>query len=180
MKQNTTTRGLIIHMITLGIDPGLAIMGYGVVEEKKNQYKTLAYGAIRTESSLEMEERLKILYTSLLSIIDEYRPEALSVERLFFYRNVSSAMEVGQARGVAILAGAMRGLPFYEYTPPQIKQAVTSNPRAEKAQVGYMVRAILGLPKVPKPDDVADALAAAICHINMRPRQLEKIIQSNA
>ena len=151
-------------MVILGIDPGLAIVGYGVVECKGNKYKALDYGCITTDSKILFPERLKIIYDELSSIIDKYNPEDMAVEELFFNKNVKTAIKVGQARGVGVLAGINKGLGIYEYTPLQIKQSITGYGRADKRQIQNMVKLLLNLKEIPKPDDVADALAIAICH----------------
>jgi len=151
-------------MIILGIDPGIAIVGYSIIECSGNKFKALDYGCIRTDSSLLFPERVKIIYDRLMEIIEKYRPEDLAVEELFFNKNVKTAIQVGQARGVEILAAVNKGLGIYEYTPLQIKQAVVGYGRAEKEQVQEMVKVLLNLKEKPKPDDVADALAVAICH----------------
>ena len=151
-------------MIILGIDPGLATVGYGVIEYKGNRYKTIDYGTIRTDSKTIFPERLKKIYDELSNIIDRYNPVDLAVEELFFNKNVKTAIQVGQARGVEILAAIHKGLEVYEYTPLQVKQAVVGYGRAEKSQVQEMVKILLNLKEIPKPDDAADALAVAICH----------------
>ncbi|MFV0518279.1 MAG: crossover junction endodeoxyribonuclease RuvC [Aminipila sp.] len=151
-------------MRILGIDPGYAILGYGIVEMKGNKFQVCGYGAITTEASMEMTDRLKCIYNSLTEIIAEYEPDVASIEELFFNTNTKTAIMVGQARGVAILACANSGMEIDEYTPLQIKQAIVGYGRAEKKQVQNMVKTILNLKEVPKPDDTADALAAAICH----------------
>lgn len=151
-------------MIILGIDPGIAIVGYGILEVNGSKLKALDYGCIKTESNLTFPERIKIIYDKLTDLIDRYRPTDLAVEELFFNKNVKTAILVGQARGVEILAAVNRGLEVYEYTPLQVKQAVVGYGRAEKEQVQEMVRVLLNLNEKPKPDDVADALAVAICH----------------
>lgn len=151
-------------MIILGIDPGIAIVGYSIIECSGNKFKALDYGCIRTDLSLLFPERVKIIYDRLMEIIEKYRPEDLAVEELFFNKNVKTAIQVGQARGVEILAAVNKGLGIYEYTPLQIKQAVVGYGRAEKEQVQEMVKVLLNLKEKPKPDDVADALAVAICH----------------
>ncbi|QIB69286.1 crossover junction endodeoxyribonuclease RuvC [Aminipila butyrica] len=151
-------------MRILGIDPGYAILGYGIIDMKGNHFEVCGYGAVTTEASMDMTDRLKCLYSSLMEIIVEYEPEVASVEELFFNTNVKTAIMVGQARGVAILACANSGMSIAEYTPLQIKQALVGYGRAEKKQVQAMVKTILNLKEVPKPDDTADALAAAICH----------------
>lgn len=151
-------------MILLGIDPGIAIVGYGVLECKGNKFKTLDYGTITTKSSSPFPERLEIIYEEMLSIIDEYNPVDLAIEELFFNKNVKTAMKVGQARGVEILAAVNKGLKIYEYTPLQVKQGVVGYGRADKRQVQKMVKMLLNLKEIPKPDDAADALALALCH----------------
>ncbi len=151
-------------MIILGIDPGLAIVGYGVIEYLGNKYRVIDYGAITTESDMDFPDRLKIIYDELSHIIDRYKPEDLAMEELFFNKNVKTAIKVGQARGVQILCAKNKGLDIYEYTPLQVKQAVVGYGRAEKSQVQEMVKVLLNLKEIPKPDDVADALAVAICH----------------
>ncbi|MBQ9972466.1 MAG: crossover junction endodeoxyribonuclease RuvC [Firmicutes bacterium] len=150
-------------MKILGIDPGYAILGWGVVEMKGNSFKALNYGAVTTPAGMDMTDRLKVLYNELMNIIVEEEPDIASVEELFFNTNTKTAIMVGQARGVALLACANSGLPVYEFTPLQIKQGLVGYGRAEKKQVQMMVKTILGLSSVPKPDDTADALAAAIC-----------------
>lgn len=151
-------------MRILGIDPGFAIMGYGLIEMKGNRFTVLSYGSVTTDTGMKMPDRLKHLYSSLMDIIDEYQPEVAAIEELFFNKNTKTALLVGQARGVAILACANSGLQIYEYTPLQIKQGLVGYGRAEKKQIQQMVKTILNLTEVPKPDDTADALAAAICH----------------
>ncbi|WP_313757100.1 crossover junction endodeoxyribonuclease RuvC [Tissierella sp.] len=151
-------------MIILGIDPGIAIVGYSIVECSGNKFKAIDYGCIRTDSDILFPDRIKIIYTKLTEIIEKYNPEDLAVEELFFNKNVKTAIKVGQARGVEILAAVNKGLNIYEYTPLQIKQSVVGYGRADKNQVQEMVRILLNLKEKPKPDDVADALAVAICH----------------
>ena len=151
-------------MKILGIDPGYAILGYGIIEKNGNSFKVCRYGSLITDSSMPMTERLEYLYYSLLDIIETERPDVASIEQLFFNTNAKTAILVGQARGVAVLACVKKGLEVEEYTPLQIKQALVGYGRAEKKQVQMMVKTILNLKKIPKPDDTADALAAAICH----------------
>jgi crossover junction endodeoxyribonuclease RuvC len=151
-------------MRILGIDPGYAIMGWGVIEKKGSSFFPVAYGSIETEKETPMPERLKHLYASLMDIISEYDPEEVSIEELYFNNNAKTAIFVGQARGVALLACTNSGLDIFEYTPLQIKTAMTGFGRAEKKQIQAMVKMILNLEAIPKPDDTADALAAAICH----------------
>lgn len=151
-------------MIILGIDPGIALVGYSIVEFIGNRYRALEYGCITTDASLSCPERLQIIYRELTDIIEKYKPDDFAIEELFFNKNVKTAITVGQARGVQILAGINSGLPIYEYTPLQIKQAVTGYGRADKRQVQEMVKLLLNLKEIPKPDDAADALAVALCH----------------
>lgn len=151
-------------MIILGIDPGIAIVGYGIIECKGNNYKAIDYGCITTDSKLLFPDRLKIVYDELNLIIDKYKPTDLAIEELFFNKNAKTAIKVGQARGVEVLAAVNKNLGIYEYTPLQIKQAVVGYGRAEKHQIQEMVKFLLSLKEIPKPDDVADALAVAICH----------------
>ena len=151
-------------MIILGIDPGLAIVGYGVIEFIGNRYKVLDYGVITTSKDTFFPDRLKQIYDELSLIIDKYNPEDLAMEELFFNKNVKTAIKVGQARGASILCAKNKGLNIFEYTPLQIKQAVVGYGRAEKKQIQEMVKILLNLKKIPKPDDAADALAVAICH----------------
>lgn len=153
-------------MIILGIDPGFAITGYGIVEYIGNKYSVIDYGAITTPAGKPLSERLLTLYNSLEEIIEKYKPDAISVEELFINKNIKTALSVGHGRGVVILAAAKSGRKVFEYTPLQVKQSVVGYGRADKNQVQQMVKIILNLPKIPKPDDVSDALAIAICHGN--------------
>lgn len=151
-------------MIILGIDPGLATTGYGVVKKEGNSFKLIDYDTITTSSDRTDVDRLSQLYEELLSLIDKYNPEHIAVEELFFNKNVKTAIRVGQARGVILLAGAQQSINVAEYTPLQVKQAVVGYGRASKQQVQQMVKALLNLEEIPKPDDAADALAISICH----------------
>lgn len=151
-------------LLILGIDPGSAITGYGLVKEIGSTLQAVDYGCIRTASTLSLEARLHKIYLEVCQLIEKYKPTHFAVEELFFNKNVRTALTVGQARGVILLAGAQAGLQVHEYTPLQVKQAVVGYGRAEKAQIQFMVKTILALPAIPKPDDVADALAIAICH----------------
>jgi len=153
-------------MLVLGVDPGTAITGYGLVQEAEGQLQAVAYGAITTPSDWALPQRLLKIYRDLTALIREYNPTEGAVEQLFFSRNVKTALAVGQARGVALLALAEGGLPVHEYTPLQVKQSVVGYGRAEKAQVQELVKLLLGLEVVPQPDDAADALAIAICHLH--------------
>jgi len=156
-------------MRVLGIDPGIAITGYGVVEEVQGEPKPLAFGVVRTPAGQPLPMRLQSIYRALRELATDWRPTAAAVEELFFSSNVRTAMSVGQARGVALLALADAGLAVAEYTPLTVKQAVTGYGNADKAQVQEMVRLLLGLAEVPRPDDAADALAVAICHLHSAP-----------
>ena len=151
-------------MIILGIDPGLAIVGWGVVEYRAGKFKTLGYGAIRTEAGTRTEERLLGIYRDLNIIIDHFHPDEMAVEELFFNTNITTGIRVAEARGIVLLCGEQKGLRISEYTPLQVKQAVVGYGRAEKKQVMTMVTSLLGLKETPKPDDTADALAIAVCH----------------
>lgn len=151
-------------MIILGIDPGLAIVGYGVIEVIGNKYRVLEYGAINTTPNSSFPHRLEKIYRDMDSVIKKYNPEDIAFEELFFNKNVKTAINVSQARGVEVLCAKLNNKRLFEYTPLQIKQAIVGYGRAEKSQVQYMVKTILNLKEVPKPDDVADALAVAITH----------------
>jgi len=153
-------------MRILGIDPGTAITGYGVVEEVAGDLKPVASGVIRTPAGQPLPARLQLIYQGVKALTTEWEPETAAVEELFFSSNVRTAMSVGQARGVTLLALADAGLDVAEYTPLTIKQAVTGYGNADKAQVQEMVRLLLGLAEIPRPDDAADALAVAICHFH--------------
>ena len=151
-------------MRILGIDPGYALLGYGVVDTGSIKLTPVDYGVIETKPIEPLPKRLERLYDGMNQLITQYQPEAAVFEELFFYRNTTTALAVGAGRGVAILAAQQAGLPLYEYTPMQIKLAVTGNGHADKHAVQTMVRMLLSLSALPKPDDAADALAAAICH----------------
>lgn len=151
-------------MVILGIDPGYAIVGYGAVEYNRGRFRPLGYGAITTPAGVPLQKRLLEIHQDMLTLLDQFKPEAASVEELFFNTNVTTGIAVGHARGVILLALAQRDIPFFEYTPAQVKQAVTGYGRAEKRQVMEMTRNLLGLKKIPRPDDAADALAVAVCH----------------
>lgn len=158
-------------MLTLGIDPGTAITGYGLVRATGDDYELVDFGVITTSASLSLPARLRVLYQELTRIIETWRPDDAAVEQLFFSRNARTALAVGHARGVALLVLANAGLPIAEYTPGQVKQAVVGYGRGQKGQIQEMVRLLLNLDEVPTPDDAADALAIAICHINCRRTQ---------
>ena len=151
-------------MIILGIDPGFAIVGWGVIEFKANKHKPVAFGAITTRAHTDFNLRLKQIYDDTVELIEKSKPDAVSIEKLFFTTNVTTGIQVAQARGVILLAAQQAGVPVYEYTPLQVKTAVTGYGKARKAQVMEMTRRLLHLKEVPKPDDTADALAIAITH----------------
>lgn len=151
-------------MRILGVDPGYALMGYGVVDVQGTKLTCVDYGVIETKPPEPLPERLGRLYDGMEELIRRYQPQAAVFEELFFYRNTTTALAVGAGRGVALLAAQQAGLPLYEYTPMQIKLAVTGDGHAQKQAVQSMVRMLLSLGCIPKPDDAADALAAAICH----------------
>jgi len=152
-------------MRVLGVDPGLGRCGWAVLEGRGGRARAVGYGTVHTEGD-EVATRLAELATKLRQVLAAHRPEALAIERLFFNANVRTAMTVGQASGVVLLLAAEHGLQVTAYTPPQVKQAVTGSGSAPKEQVGYMVKALLGLASVPTPADTADALAVALCHLN--------------
>lgn len=151
-------------MIILGIDPGLAIVGFGVLEKQKNKVDVIDYGVITTPKGDTLPIRLEKIYKGMCELIDHYKPDQVAVEELFFNTNITTGIAVAEARGVILLACINKGCKLYEYTPLQIKQALTGNGRADKHQVQFMVKAILKLNAIPKPDDAADGLAAALCH----------------
>lgn len=150
--------------IILGIDPGLARMGYGVVAQQGHQMKAGDYGTLTTPAGEPLEKRLAEMFGKLRKVLAKVKPGAVAIEELFFSRNAKTAIAVGQARGVALLACGLAGVPVYEYRPMEIKQAVAGHGGADKEQVQKMVKLLLGLKEVPQPDDTADALAAAITH----------------
>ena len=151
-------------MVILGIDPGYAIVGYGLINYEKNRFSVIDYGAITTEAKTPFNQRLHIIFNDLAALIEKYKPEAMAIEKLFYNTNAKTVIDVAQARGVIMLAAEINGIEAYEYTPLQVKQSVVGYGRAEKKQVQEMTRVILNLEKIPKPDDTADALAMAICH----------------
>lgn len=151
-------------MRILGIDPGTGILGFGVIEQQGAKIKLIDAGVIRTPVKEDDAVRLQTIYEELTEIINDTKPQVMSVEKLFFAQNVTTAMTVAQARGVILLCGKQAGLDIYEYTPLQIKQALTGYGRADKKQIQEMVRVTLGLKDVPRPDDCADAIAAALIH----------------
>lgn len=154
-------------MRILGIDPGYATIGWGVLDYDKNKFFIVDFGAVTTEAGLPFEDRLKTIYEDISYIMDSTHPDALSMEKLFFQNNKKTAIDVAQARGVLMLAARQHCIDIFEYTPLQVKQGVVGYGKAEKRQVMEMTKNILGLPEVPKPDDTADALAMAICHAHI-------------
>ena len=159
-------------MVILGIDPGLAIVGWGVVDYTAGRFTTLGFGSIQTPAGTRTEERLAIIYKQLNAIIDHFKPAEMAVEELFFTNNITTGIRVAEARGIVLLCGEQKGIKISEYTPMQVKQAVVGYGKAEKKQVIAMVTSILRLPAPPKPDDTADALAIAICHGHCGPSRI--------
>ena len=155
-------------MRVLGIDPGTAITGYGVVDENEQGLALVDCGVVTTPAGEPLPQRLQRIYRGLAGVVDQYRPEVAAVEELFFSRNVRTALSVGHARGVALLALADAGLAIFEYKPLEVKQAVAGYGGADKHQVQEMVRMLLSLDEVPRPDDAADAVAVAVCHLHSR------------
>jgi crossover junction endodeoxyribonuclease RuvC len=153
-------------VLALGIDPGTAITGYGLVREDEEGLVLIAYGAVTTPPGQPLPKRLQSIYQGLVQVIHQYQPEVAAVEELFFSRNARTALSVGHARGVVLLALADAGLPIYEYKPLAVKQAIVGYGHADKRQVQEMVRLVLCLPQLPQPDDAADAIALAVCHIH--------------
>lgn len=151
-------------MVILGVDPGYAILGYGVIDYVNGQMSAVDYGVIETKPSMTFPERLEFLHCGVSLLIKKFRPDHIAFEELFFYHNAKTAIQVAAGRGVALLAAQQAGLPLYEYTPMQIKLSVTGDGHADKHQVQSMVKLLLKLNSLPKPDDAADALGAAICH----------------
>ena len=159
-------------MIVLGLDPGYATVGYGVIDHKSGSSRLIAYGAVTTAPGLPLACRLSEIYNDVVTLIETYKPDSACVEELFFNTNVKTAIQVGHARGVILLACQQCGVEPAEYTPLQVKQAVVGYGRAEKRQVMEMVRIMLNLDAIPKPDDAADALAIAICHAHSSTSRL--------
>ncbi|NOX62070.1 MAG: crossover junction endodeoxyribonuclease RuvC [Chloroflexi bacterium] len=152
--------------VVLGIDPGIAITGYGVIAEQDQQTLVLEYGVIRTAASTPFPQRLRALYDELSALIERHRPDAIAVEELFFARNARTALNVGHARGVVLLAAAQSDASFHQYKPVEVKQAITGYGAADKRQMQEMIRLLLALEAIPRPDDAADALAIALCHLH--------------
>ena len=161
-------------MIILGIDPGYAIVGWGVVEYTGSKFKTLGYGSITTPAGMPVVERLERIYRGMLEIIEKYKPDQMAIEELFFNTNAKTAIVVAQARGIILLSAKISGVSIAEYTPLQVKMAVVGYGKAEKKQVITMVTSMLRLDAPPKPDDTADALAIAICHAHTGGSRIAK------
>lgn len=153
-------------MLIMGIDPGIGISGYGVISNEDNICNVIEYGVVRTSSGQEMPYRLKQIYENYAVLMQKYKPNAVAVEELFYNKNAKTIISVGQARGASILAAALSNIEVFEYTPLQVKQAVVGYGRADKMQVQQMIKMFFKLDKLPKPDDAADALAVALCHMN--------------
>ena len=167
-------------MVVFGIDPGYAIVGWGAVSFKANTYKPLGFGSIETQAHTDFNQRLEYIYDEVYSILERCRPDALAIERLYFQNNKTTAIMVAEARGVTLLAAQKLKIPVFEYTPLQVKTAVTGYGKAKKPQVMEMTRRLLKLPEVPKPDDTADALAIAICHIQAAGSQLRQLLNKKS
>jgi crossover junction endodeoxyribonuclease RuvC len=153
-------------MIVIGIDPGLATVGFGVIRMENGNITPISYGCIRTTTNKQTAERLLEIFGETRSLFEKYVPEVIAVEKLFFSRNVTNALSVSEARGVIFLAAQQMNIPIIEYTPNQVKQAITGSGRADKKQMQEMIKRLLGLDEIPKPDDAADGLSIALCHIN--------------
>ncbi len=151
-------------MVILGLDPGIATVGFGIIQGNQGNFASLAYGAIRTEAGLPLSERLDTIFQDVNVMLDQFRPDAVAVEELFFNTNITTGIAVAHGRGILLLACRQKHIPIYEYTPLQVKQSVVGYGRAEKKQVMDMVKRLLHLEKIPRPDDAADALAIALCH----------------
>ena len=160
-------------MLVLGIDPGYAIVGYGAVDYLKGRYMSIGYGAVTTDADVDFNRRLEIIYDNCLVMFNKCRPDAIAIEKLYFNNNQKTAIGVAQARGVILLAAKKAGIQIYEYTPLQVKIAVTGYGQATKLQVMEMTKKLLHLKKMPKLDDTMDALAIAICHANTSTTNLK-------
>ena len=164
-------------MIILGLDPGLAIVGWGVLESARRGFRVRGYGSVTTPANTPTEERLATIYSDMNELFMRFRPDAVSVEELFFSKNITTGIRVAEARGVLLLSAQQHCVPVFEYSPPQVKQAVVGYGNAEKRQVISMVTSLLSLKAPPKPDDTADALALAICHANSAASPLARLGQ---
>lgn len=154
-------------MIVIGIDPGLATVGFGVIRTERGVITPVSYGCIRTSAEKQAPERLLEIYTEINALFEKYSPSVVSVEKLFFNKNVTNAMGVSEARGVIFLAAQQKNIPVFEYTPLQVKQAITGSGRADKKQMQDMIKRLLNLSEIPRPDDAADGLSIALCHIHI-------------
>lgn len=163
-------------MIILGIDPGYAIVGWGVIDTKGNKFTPLSFGAITTDANMDFNKRLQVIYDELDSIIKEFKPDCVSIEKLYYQSNQKTVIMVAEARGVILLAAQKNNLQVFEYTPLQVKSAVTGYGKANKSQVMEMTKKLLRLKEVPRPDDTADALAIAICHSHTGNTNLKQIL----
>lgn len=166
-------------MRIIGIDPGYAIVGYGVVDYDGYNFKTVAYGAVTTEAGLPFSQRLADIYNDMMTLLKRYKPDGMSIERLYFNTNTTTAIDVAQARGVILLSAKNSSVNIFEYTPLQVKQSITGYGKAEKHQVMEMVKSFLSLKSVPKPDDTADALALAICHCHCSGNIYSRLSKEN-
>lgn len=162
-------------MKILGIDPGYAIVGFGVIDYGRKGFEVIDYGAITTPADMDFHSRLLEIFNDTCFILDKHKPEAVAIERLYFTTNQKTAIDVAQARGIIILAARQRNIPVFEYTPLQVKQSVTGYGKAVKKQVQELTKNILHLPAIPKPDDTADALAIAVCHAHASGSQLNSL-----
>ena len=162
-------------MIVLGLDPGYAIVGYGAIETQRGKHRLLCYGAITTPAGMEMSRRLLEISRDMRTLLDQVRPDAVAVEELFFSNNITTGIAVAHGRGIILFTAQRSGIPLYEYTPMQVKMAVTGYGKAEKHQVMDMTRRLLKLKSVPKPDDAADALAIALCHARSATSLLSRV-----
>ncbi len=151
-------------MRIIGIDPGYAIVGFGIIEYDNGRFKTVDYGAVTTPAGTAFDKRLKIIYEDISQLLDIYKPESLAIEKLYFQNNQKTAIDVAEARGVVLLAASQRNILIREYTPLEVKKSITGYGQAVKKQVQEMTKRVLNLPAIPKPDDTADALAIAVCH----------------
>ncbi len=151
-------------MRILGIDPGYGLIGFSIIEKGRVDNQVVDYGVIETPKDMNFFNRLKVIYDSMNKLIDKYQPNEMAIEKLYFNKNITTGIPVAEARGVILLSAVNRGLPIFEYTPQQIKMALTGVGKAEKSQVQFMVKTLLHLTKIPRPDDAADAVAVALCH----------------
>lgn len=151
-------------MRIIGIDPGYAIVGFGVIEYVNSRFTVVNYGAVTTPAGINFNRRLEIIYRDICQVLDTFKPESLAIEKLYFQNNQKTAIDVAEARGVILLAAVQRHIEIYEYTPLEVKKSITGYGQAVKKQVQEMTKRVLNLPAIPKPDDTADALAMAVCH----------------